>query len=58
MYIVELEKKCWIAPWDGDPGRTIVKENARKFPNKIEADFALVCARTYRPFNDAVICKL
>jgi len=58
MYIVELQKDCWIATWDGDPGRTIVKENAKTFPNKMEADYALVCARVYRPFKDAKICAL
>ena len=57
LFIVELEKGVWIAPWDGDPGRTIVKKNAKIFSNKIEADYALICARVYRPFINARILK-
>ena len=53
MKIVELENKCWIAPWDGDPGRTIVKENAKKFKTKEQAELALEVCRTYRPFKNA-----
>ena len=53
MFIVELQKDCWIAPWDGDPGRTIVKENAKKFKTEIQAKFALEVCRTYRSFKDA-----
>ena len=48
MFIVELESKCWIASWDGDPGRTIVKENAKKFKTKGQAKLALEVCRTYR----------
>ena len=58
MFIVELQKDCWIAPWDGDPGRTIVRKNAKVFPNRMEADFALVCARQFRPFKKAKIENL
>ena len=25
-YIVELQPDCWLAPWRGDPGRTLVRE--------------------------------
>jgi len=53
MYVVELEKGVWVAPWDGDPGRTLVIKNAKTFPNKTEADFAIVCARVYRKFENA-----
>ncbi len=37
MYILEIGPNTWIAPWDGDPGRTIVKENARVFGTKKKA---------------------
>ena len=25
---------CWVADWEGDPGRTRIKENAKKFSKK------------------------
>jgi hypothetical protein len=58
MYIVKLEKGVWLAPWDGDPGRTLKKENAKEFKLKSDANHALIQARMYRPFNDAEICIL
>ena len=30
-YIVELEPGCWLAPWKGDPGRTLVIHSAKVF---------------------------
>jgi len=33
-FIIEIIKnKCWVAEWDGDPGRTTIKNNAEVFPN-------------------------
>jgi len=46
MFIVELEEKCWIAPWEGDPGRTIVKENAKQFETYNQANSELSICRT------------
>ena len=40
-YIVELEKGVWKADIQGDPGRTIVKRNAKKFKTKIGAEISL-----------------
>ena len=37
MYIVEIEDGVYLAPWDGDPGRTLVKESAKKFKTKSSA---------------------
>jgi hypothetical protein len=54
-YIVELEKGVWIASWEGDPGRTLVEENARKFPSLRSAQNGLKRARVYRPFLKAKI---
>ena len=34
MYVVKFfngGKPYWLAEWDGDPGRTSKKENAKKF---------------------------
>lgn len=41
MYIVELEKGVWLAPWEGDPGRTIIKKNAKQFKTYASANRAL-----------------
>ena len=58
MYIVELEEGVWVAPWGGDPGRTKKKENAEIFGSKIQADYAIIHARAYRPFINAKIIKI
>ncbi len=55
MYIVELEFGVWLAPWDGDPGRTLKKESARKFHTKADANYYLTQARMYRPFEFAKV---
>lgn len=55
MYLVELEKDVWLASLDGDPGRTLVKENAEKFKTKRKADEAIIFARTFRPFLKAEV---
>jgi len=52
---VELEPGVWIADWEGDPGRTLLKTNAKKFKTREEAERALAEAREYRPFLKAVI---
>lgn len=35
---VQANHDCWIADWEGDPGRTLVKENAKTFKSKKEAE--------------------
>jgi hypothetical protein len=57
-YIAELEKGVWIAPWDGDPGRTVVKRNAATFTQKLQAWRAIKKAREYRPFINAEIVPI
>lgn len=49
-YIVELEPGVWLAPWDGDPGRTTVKENAKVFDVSYLAKHAGEEAQKYRSF--------
>ena len=58
MYIVEIEKGVYIAPWSGDPGRTLKKERAKKFSTEIGALICLACARKYRRFENARILKV
>lgn len=47
-WIVELQPGCWLAPWDGDPGRTLVKDSAEIFPTKKAAEDALDRASDFR----------
>jgi hypothetical protein len=35
---VQANHDCWIADWNGDPGRTLVKENAKTFKRKSDAE--------------------
>jgi len=55
MYIVKLEKGVWVAPWSGDPGRTLVQENAQRFRKKHNAQQALTKSRKFRPFISAKV---
>lgn len=57
-YIVELEQGVWIAKWDGDPGRTVVKDYAKVFTDKKKAKIALEKCREYRLFTDAIIKEI
>lgn len=54
-YIVELEPGVWIAGWPGDPGRTIVRQNAKEFSNRRDAEIGRARARRIRKFADAQI---
>jgi len=43
-YIVENKngsKSYWLASWEGDPGRTIIKANAKTFNSKSSAKKAI-----------------
>ena len=57
-YIVELEKGVYIAPWKGDPGRTLKIQNARIFKSKELAHLGIFNALTYRKFNDPKIKEI
>lgn len=41
------------SPWEGDPGRTLKKESAKRLMTMVSAEMALKNARTYSPFADA-----
>jgi hypothetical protein len=57
-FTVQLEPGVWLAPWDGDPGRTLVRDNAKKFLSEGEAARALEAARRCRAFAAATIESL
>ena len=54
-WVVELQPGCWLAPWDGDPGRTLVLGTACTFIQEDHATHALAYARTFRPFPNAAV---
>ena len=51
-FIVELEAGVWASDVLGDPGRTIIKENATIYGIKAARN-ALLNARKLRPFENA-----
>ena len=54
-WIVQLEPGVWVADIEGDPGRTVVRDNAKRFRNLVTAGKAVTAARKYRPFKGASI---
>lgn len=58
MLIIELEVGVWLADGVGDPSRTLVKDNAKKFSDMDIAKKALMSARNYRPFVCASIGRI
>ena len=54
-FIVRLEDGVWLADGDGDPPRTLVRDNARVFDSVFEASWAIGMARAMRPFHDAEV---
>lgn len=53
-YLVELEPGVWIADVDGDPGRTLTRDNAKRFV-LVGALRALKDARVWRGFKSAAM---
>lgn len=51
-HIIQLDKKCWVADIDGDPGRTLVKSRAKQFPSKKLAKSALNDIKKQYSFRD------
>lgn len=55
MYILKFsEQDCWIAPWEGDPGRTLVRNSAKEFKSEEQArKFAgkTIKANSHRNFS-------
>jgi hypothetical protein len=57
-FVVELHPGVWLAPWKGDPGRTLVLESARRFSSRHGAATALGIAKRHRPLPFAQIVEL
>jgi hypothetical protein len=41
MFVVEIQPGCWIAPWRGDPGRTLVFTSSKRFKSERAARAAI-----------------
>jgi len=58
MFIVELEKGVFLAPWDGDPGRTLVEGSAKQFKKQATAFAALEKAQESRRFSSSKVLEV
>ena len=61
MFILKFSNQdCWIAPWEGDPGRTLIRESAKVFKSEAQAKkFAekIIKANSFREFSLVVETK-
>jgi hypothetical protein len=58
MYVVELEEGVWLAAWNGEPGCTICRTNARVFQDIGLAKRELEAARKWNEFEGAKVVPL
>jgi hypothetical protein len=54
-WVVQIQPGVWLAPWRGDPGRTLVIESAKQFKTAHAGECALRQARRWRPFAGAFV---
>ncbi len=54
-WLVKLEDGVWLAPWRGDPGRTLIIGNARRFRSQAAAHRALAGSLRFRGFEGAQV---
>ena len=48
-FVVAISDDCWLAPWSGDPGRTCLIENAKRYKTEPAARRALsIAAKKYK----------
>ena len=52
--VIRLEEGVWLADGEGDPPRTLKKENAKVFNSNADAKNALHAAREFRMFWHAL----
>lgn len=58
-WIVELyDGKQFLAPWTGDPGRTCVRESARRYKSQYAAECALREAKRRFPSRDYSLARV
>jgi N-methylhydantoinase B/oxoprolinase/acetone carboxylase alpha subunit len=54
-WVVEISPGCWLAPWHGDPGRTLVRTSARVFKTQCGAFRAIAHASKFRDMSRAML---
>ncbi len=54
-WVVKIQPGCWLAPWRGDPGRTLVEGSAKRFKSAHAGECALRAARRFRPLEGAFV---
>lgn len=60
-FVVQIAENCWLADVDGDPGRTMVLQFARRWKSEKAAQRALNRAKRenrHRHFNDATVVQV
>ena len=55
LYIVKLQDGVWLAPWKGDPGRTLKMASAKKFTSLASAHRAIAKALQFRSFKNPTV---
>jgi hypothetical protein len=61
-YIVVLEyhdgkELQYLADWEGDPGRTSIRESAKQYASRRSATYGLAAAMKYRNFPTARVVR-
>ena len=54
-WVVRFDEGCWLAPWSGDPGRTLVRTSAKRYKSAECGRRALGQARRHRRLHNAVV---
>ena len=57
-FIIKLQDDCWVANWEGDPGRTLLPINAQRFDSREEAIKKLKECKKYRHLEHAKIVEI
>ena len=57
-WLVVLEPGVYLADGEGDPCRTVVRGNAKRFRSNAHARVGLLAARKYRPFAHAKVARV
>ena len=50
-YVIKLQENTFLADWDGDPGRTVIKTNAKTFEARKPAQEFLRKTKEQYPFR-------
>ena len=57
-FIIKLDSRVWLSDWEGDPGRTRIRSNAKIFNTRRLAECCLRKAKkdfAFRDFSNAEI---